>query len=592
MERIGIFLCHCSLSPLILSATDQIRDVVSTLPGVVHAESCPDLCLDPGQSLVKSVVVGKKLDGVVLASYSPSLHERAFREAISSAGLGKDRGRLVDLRPHGKQETTVDGTINIDKAAERISGAVKELRDGKPSSIITVPVTKRALVIGGGIAGIQAALDIADAGYQVLLVEKSPSIGGHMAQYSEVFPTLDCPQCILTPKMVEVGQHPNIILLTYAEVQQVSGTAGNFRVRIMQKARKVNTDICTGCGICWQKCPENVPSEYEAGIAERKAIYIPFPQAVPAKAVIDTEHCRYIRYQQFIENKEEGKKPPQCRICEQLCPPGAIDWEQQPEILTEEVGAIVVATGFDLMPLERIPEYAEDPDVIDGIQFERILAPNGPTAGVPFKPSNMEIPGEVVFVSCAGSRDPEHGVSHCSRVCCMYLAKQALLYREAVPDGKAYVFYIDTRTTGKRYEEFLQRVVDEGTQYIRGKVSRIFRNGEKLVVMGADTLSGRQVEVSCDLVVLGMAILPSPGIEDLAGKLGIDVNMYGFIMEDHPKLSPLETTRPGIYLAGTAQGPKDIPDSVAQGSGAAAKVLALFSHDNITSELLPVIHNG
>ena len=592
MERIGVFLCHCSLSPLVLSATDQLRGIASTLPGVIHAESCPDLCLDPGLSLVKSLVTEKKLDGVVLASCSPSLHKRTFREAMSSAGLERDRSRLVDLRPHGKRETTVEGTISIDEAAERISGAVKELRDGKPSSIVTVPVTKRALVIGGGIAGIQAALDIADAGYQVLLVEKSPSIGGHMAQYSEVFPTLDCPQCILTPKMVEVGQHPNIILLTYAEVQQISGTAGNFRVRIMQKARKVNTDICTGCGICWQKCPENVPSEYESGVAERKAIYIPFPQAVPAKAVIDTEHCRYIRYQQFIENKEEGKKPPQCRICERLCPAGAIDWEQQSEILTEEVGAIVVATGFELMPMERIPEYAEDPDVIDGIQFERILAPNGPTAGEPFKPSDRETPREVVFVSCAGSRDPERGVSHCSRVCCMYLAKQALLYREAVPDGKAYVFYIDTRTTGKRYEEFLQRVVDEGTQYIRGKVSRIFRNGEKLVVMGADTLSGRQVEVSCDLVVLGMAILPSPGIEDLAGKLGIDVNMYGFIMENHPKLNPLETTRPGIFLAGAAQGPKDIPDSVAQGSGAAAKVLSLFSHDNMTSELLPVTNNG
>jgi heterodisulfide reductase subunit A len=592
MERIGIFICHCSLSPLILSATEQLRGIVSTLPGVVHAGSYSDLCLDPGLLLVKSVVLEKKLDGVVMASCSAPLYERAFRGAMSSVGLGEERSRLVDLRPHGKQEKTVKNTINIDEALGRISGAVKELRDGKPPSIGTVPVTKRALVIGGGIAGIQASLDIADAGYQVLLVERSPSIGGHMAQYSEVFPTLDCPQCILTPKMVEVGQHPNITLLTYAEVQQVSGTAGNFRVRILRKARKVNTDICTGCGVCWQKCPEKVLSEYEAGVAERKAIYIPFPQAVPAKAVIDTEHCRYIRYQQFIENREEGKKPPQCRICEKLCPAGAIDWEQQSVALTEEVGAIVVATGFDLMPVERIPEYDEDPDVIDGIQFERILAPNGPTAGAPFKPSDMKTPGEVVFVSCAGSRDPEHGVSYCSRVCCMYLAKQALLYREAVPDGKAYVFYIDTRTTGKRYEEFLQRVVDEGTHYIRGKVSRIFREGEKLVVMGADTLSGRQVKVSCDLVVLGMAILPSPGIEELAGKLGIDINMYGFITENHPKLSPLETTCPGIFLAGAAQGPKDIPDSVAQGSGAAAKVLSLFSHNNMTVGLLPVTHNG
>ncbi len=440
-----------------------------------------------------------------------------------------------------------------------------------------IPLTGRALVIGGGVAGIQAALDIADAGIEVILVEKTPSIGGHMIQYAEVFPTLDCPQCILAPKMVDAGQHPNIKLVTSAEVTRVSGEAGNFEVEILQQARKVDHVACTGCGICWQKCPEKLPSEYEAGTAERSAVYIPFAQAIPAKPVIDTEHCRYIRHLAWVEGETPGKRPPQCRICERLCPASAIDWEEQPHVLTERVGAIVVATGFELMPVEDLPEYARDPDVVTGIQFERMLSPGGPSAGVVTRPSNGETPREVVFVSCAGSRDPEHGVAYCSRVCCMYLAKQALLYRHAVGKGQAHVFYIDTRATGKGYEEFLQRTLDEGAIYLRGKVSRIYRRGDRLVVQGVDTLSGRQVTVECDLVVLGMAMLPSPGTAELATRLGIDVGVEGFVTEDHAKLRPLETTRPGIFVAGTAQGPKDVPDSVAGGSGAAGRVITLLS---------------
>ncbi len=441
---------------------------------------------------------------------------------------------------------------------------------------VKAPV-RRALVIGGGVAGIQAALDVADAGYEVVLVEKSPSIGGHMIQYAEVFPTLDCPQCILTPRMVEIAHHPRIKLLTSAEVQSVAGEVGAFRVQVLRQARRVNHDLCNGCGICWQKCPESVPSEFEAGVGERKAIYIPFAQAVPAKPVIDAAHCRYIRYQEFISSGAEGKKPPQCRICERLCPRQAIDWEDQPELISEDVGAIIVATGFDLMPVSRLPEYADDPDVVDGIKFERMLSPGGPTAGAVRRPSDGRVPREVVFVSCAGSRDPEHGVPYCSRVCCMYLAKQAMLYRHAVPTGTAHVFYIDTRTTGKGYEEFLQRAVSEGARYWRGKVSRVYRDGDHLVVQGADTLTGRQVEVMADMVVLGMAMLPGNGSTDLAARLGIATDEHGFITPRHPRTAPVETTRPGIFVAGTAQGPRDIPDSVAHGSAAAAHVLALFA---------------
>jgi heterodisulfide reductase subunit A len=449
-------------------------------------------------------------------------------------------------------------------------------------------LVKRALVIGGGIAGIQASLDIADAGYEVILVERSPSIGGHMVQYAEVFPTLDCPQCITTPRMVEIAQHPNIRLMTYAEVQKVSGSAGNFTVEILQKARKVDMKKCTGCGTCWQKCPEKVVSEFNAGVSKRTAVYIPFPQAVPAKPVIDIENCRYTKYKEFMAGSREGKKPPECRICEKLCPVGAVDWEQQDEVITERVGAIVVATGFDLMPQSNIPEYDRDADVLNGIQFERLLAPSGPTAGVVTRPSDGKIPKEVVFVSCCGSRDPEHGVSYCSRVCCMYLAKQALLYKHAVLDGQAYIFYIDTRSTGKGYEEFIQRVVGEGALYLRGKVSKIFREGEKIRVYGADTLSGKRVEIAADMVVLAMAVMPSEGTKKLLNKLGVGADDTGFILESHSKFRPLETGVEGIFVAGMAQGPKDIPDSVAQGSGAASKVLRLFARGARSKEAVGV----
>jgi len=432
---------------------------------------------------------------------------------------------------------------------------------------IETPVTRKALVIGGGVAGIQAALDIADAGYEVFLVEKSPSIGGHMIQYSEVFPTLDCPQCILTPKMVEVGQHPGIRLLTYSEIEKVSGKIGNFTVRIKKKAAYVDWDKCNGCGLCQVKCATTAPAEFERWLpfGRRKAIYIPFGQAVPNKPVIDRQSCRF-----FTKGK--------CQLCQLVCPTGAINF-QQPDTFTEiTVGAIIVATGFELYPKENIPEYASDADVVDGIEFERILCPGGPTAGTVVRPSDRKTPEEVVFISCVGSRDPEHGVPYCSRVCCMYLAKMAMLYKHAVPDGQAYIFYMDVRSTGKGYEEFVQRAVEEdGVRYLRGRVSRVFREGEKLSVWGVDTLSGKNIDISCDLVVLGLAMVPNPAGKELAQKLGIATDEYGFITEVHPKMSPLETSVPGIYMAGTAQGPRDIPDSVAQASGAASKALTLFS---------------
>lgn len=428
---------------------------------------------------------------------------------------------------------------------------------------------KRAMVIGGGISGIQAALDIADSGYEVVLVERLPSIGGHMAQLSDTFPTLDCSQCILTPRTVEVGHHQRIKLATYSEVEEVRGHLGHFTVKVRRKPAYVDWERCTGCGLCQEKCPWWVTSDFERGMGKRKVIYTLSPQAVPNKPVIDREHCVYFQ--------KEGR----CGACAQLCPVEAIDFQQKEELWEEEVGAIVVATGYDLYPMERLSEYGGGryPDIIDSLQFERLLSASGPTDGEIRRPSDRAIPKEVVFVQCAGSRDPERGVAYCSQICCMYTAKQALLYKNKVHKGQAYIFYIDIRAGGKGYEEFVERAIEEGVLYLRGKVSKIFPQNGKVMVWGADTLSGKKVELAADLVVLATAVLPSQGTWDLKEKLGIEIGDSGFYEEAHPHLSPVESGIPGIYLAGAGQGPKDIPESVAQGSAAAAKVLTLFASE-------------
>lgn len=469
-------------------------------------------------------------------------------------------------------------------------------------------MTGRALIIGAGIAGIQAALDIANSGYEVVLVEREPSIGGHMAQLSETFPTLDCSQCIMTPRTVEVGHHEKIRLYTYSEVEAVSrtdgnGGAGGFTARIRRRAAYVNWDLCTGCGVCQEKCPFKVESEFERGIGRRKVIYTLSPQAVPNKPVIDAANCRYLQGKWDMAagrapavDKKGNPAQPKCGACARFCPTGAIDWEQEDHVFEEQVDAILVATGYDLLPLARLPEYGggELADVIDGLAFERLLAASGPTAGRPLRPSDGRQPLEVVFVQCSGSRDPERGAAHCSKICCMYTAKQAILYKHRVPQGQAYVFYIDLRAGGKGYEEFLNRAQEEdGVIYLRGKVSRLFREGEKVIVKGADTLSGRAVEIAADLVVLATAALPRAGSRQLAGLLGLELpgaelpgaELPGQEPPDGPaaffnardeELEPVVSPEAGIFLAGAALGPKDIPETVAQASAAAAKVLALF----------------
>ena len=426
---------------------------------------------------------------------------------------------------------------------------------------------KKAMVIGGGIAGISASIDIGNAGYDVVLVEKLPSIGGRMLQLSETFPTLDCAQCTLTPKTVETGQHPHIKLLTYSEVDQVEGKAGDFTVSVRRRAAYVDWEKFTGCGLCQEKCPSKKPSEFDRAMGLGKAIYTLSPQAVPNKPVINPSNCRY-----FLEKK--------CRVCEKVCPVGAIDYEQQDRLVEEKVGAIVAAVGFDLLPMEMFGEYGYGavPDVIDGLAFERLNSASGPTTGAIKRPSDGKVPKEVVFIQCTGSRDPERYMPYCSRVCCMYTAKHARLYKHKVHDGQVYIFYMDIRSTGKGYEEFIQQgMEEEGILYLRGRVSRIFRDDGKVVIWGVDTLTGKKVEVSADMVVLATAIIPQAEAKGLAQKLGVNTDEYGFFTEAERKLRPVETNREGIYLAGCAQGPKDIADAVAHANGAASKVQALFA---------------
>jgi heterodisulfide reductase subunit A len=397
-----------------------------------------------------------------------------------------------------------------------------------------------------------------------------------MARLSETFPTLDCSQCILTPRMVEVAAHPNVTLMTYTEVTAVNGFVGNFEVTLRQKARYVDPAKCTGCGTCYQKCPaRKIPNEFDARLGNRTAIYTPFPQAVPNKPVIDAEHCLMLT---------KGK----CGACKKNCPRDAVNFEDTDREVKVKVGAIVLATGFELWDHSAYGEFGGGKltDVIDGFQFERLASASGPTNGEIRRPSDGQVPKTVVFIQCCGSRDEKRGKAYCSKICCMYTAKHAILYRHKVHDGRAVVFYMDVRAGGKGYDEFVRRAIEtDGAEYIRGRVSRIYRRTDgKLIVKGADTLAGRPVTIEADLVVLADAIVPRQGAEALAQMVGIAYDTNGFYSEAHPKLRPVETATAGVFLAGACQSPKDIPDSVAQASAAAAKVLGLFSKPELERE--------
>jgi heterodisulfide reductase subunit A len=547
-----------------------VAEKLAAHPGVDHAEDYVYMCSDPGQKKVIESIKEKKLDNIVVACCSPNLHESTFRNAAKEAGINEFQCEIANIREQCSW-------VHKDKPkatakAERITkSAVERVKKNQSLEPFSIPVTRRALVIGGGIAGIQAALDMANSGYEVVLVERSPSIGGHMIQLSETFPTLDCSQCILTPKMVEASKHSKIKVMTYSEVKGISGYVGNFKVKIHKKATYVDPDKCTLCDECVRVCPVVVPNEFDIGLTGRKAIYIPFPQAVPATYTLDYENC-------------PGLVPIACGKCADVCDPDAIDYDMRDEIIEEEVGVIVMATGYDLYDKENMAEYGygKYPDVLDGLQFERMLSASGPTQGKVMRPSDHKEPKEVVFIQCSGSRDPEMHCAYCSKICCMYTAKHAMLYKHKVHDGQAYIFYIDIRSGGKNYEEFVHRTTEEdGVLYLRGKVSKIFQDGEKIKVWGVDTLSGKHIEIDADMVVLAQAMRPSDGAQELAKTMKVAVDKDGFLAEAHPKLKPVESVTSGIFYAGAAQAPKDIPEAVAQASGAAAKAIVILSQDQL-----------
>lgn len=575
MKKTGVFICHCGSNIAGMIDVEEVTDKISKYPGVTYADNYVYMCSDPGQKRIEKAIREEKLDSVVVACCSPTLHEVTFRTTCKFAGLNPYQCEIANIR---EQCSWVheDKKKASEKAIKIIKTMINKVNHNESLEPISIPITRRALVIGGGIAGIQAALDIANAGYEVLLVEKNPSIGGHMIQLSETFPTLDCSQCILTPKMVEVSRHPKIRLLTYSELQEITGYVGNFNVKVLKKPRYVIEDKCTLCNKCVDVCPIATASEYDRNLAARKAIYLPFPQAIPATYTIDISKC-------------PGFFPIACGKCAEVCEPKAIDFDMQPEIIEEKVGAVVVATGYDLYSLENIPEYGlgKDEDIMDGLQFERLLSATGPTGGEIRRLSDNRVPKRVVFVSCVGSRDTEHHLPYCSKICCMYGAKHAMLYKHKVPDGEAIVFYIDVRAGGKGYEEFVTRAQKEDeVTYIRGKVSKIVRDNGRLVVMGSDTIIGKQIEVECDLVVLMLAMVPNKDIKDFLSKLKIAADENGFLSEAHPKLRPVESISAGFFVAGASQAPKDIPEAVAQASGAASKVTDLFSSSELKHEPL------
>ena len=574
MQRIGVFVCHCGTNIAATVDVEKVVEAVKNEPGVVHAEDYQYMCSEAGQSKIQEAIKEKHLTGVVVCSCSPRMHENTFRKAVEKAGLNPYMLEIANIREHcswihkNREEAT-------EKAIILARAAVAKVHLNAPLQPGESKVVKRALVIGGGIAGIQTALDIADAGYEVDIVEKTPSIGGRMSQLDKTFPTLDCSACILTPKMVEASAHERINLYTYSEVEKVSGFVGDFKVDIRKKARSVDMSKCTGCGVCSQKCPsKKTPSEFNRGLGTRSAIYTPFAQAIPNVPVIDREHC--IKFQ-------TGK----CGLCAKVCAAGAIDYTQEDEIITREYGAIVVATGFDMIKLDKFGEYSYDtcPDVITSLEFERLTNAAGPTKGHLERLSDHKAPKSVTFIQCVGSRDTTcRGKSYCSKICCMYTAKHAMLIRDKYPDVQVNVFYIDVRTPGKNFDECYRRAVEEyGVNYIKGQVGKVAEVDGHLRVQAVDLIDNRRIMLDTDLVVLAAAIEPDPSVRKLATMLTASIDTNNFLTEAHPKLRPVESPTAGIFLSGVCQGPKDIPETVSQAGAAAAKVIGLLAKDKLVT---------
>jgi heterodisulfide reductase subunit A len=579
-EKIGVYVCHCGTNIAGIVNVEEVTQWAGSRlkeRGVVIARDYKFMCSSLGQELIEKDIKELGLTRVVVAACSPHLHERTFRTACERAGLNPYLSELVSIREQVSWVHT-DKIAATAKAKAVLSGGVERVIHNEPLEPLKVPIHPDSLVVGGGIAGIQAALELADGGNHVYLVEREPSIGGHMAQFDKTFPTLDCSACILTPRMVQAGNHPNITLLTWSEVTKVDGYVGNFEVVIKKKARYVNTELCTGCGICVEKCPMKVVDDvFEAGMAKRKVIYTPFPQAVPNFPVLDAPNCTFF---------QKGT----CKACEKFCPTNAIDFNQKDEDITVKVGNIVLATGYDLFNPRRIPQYGYGrlENIITSLEFERLCNASGPTGGNIVLKDGVTPPKTVGIVHCVGSRDQNYN-GYCSAICCMQSIKFAHLVHERT-GAEIYNFYIDIRTPGKSYEEFYQRVLDEGTHFVRGKVAEVTdvaRSPEeegKLIIQVEDTLIGKQRRIPVDMVILSAGLEPRYDAKETGKLFGIACSADGWYIERHPKLDPIATMTEGVYIAGCVQGPKDIPATVAQGAAAAARIQGKIQQGEITLE--------
>jgi len=569
--RVGVYICHCGINIAAKVEVSEVVEFAAKLPHVAVARDYKFMCSDPGQELIQEDIKKLGLNRIVVASCSPLMHEETFRWAVAKAGLNPFYFQMANIREHVSW-VTPDKPEATEKAKALVAGAVRRVVFHQALERQKVPVNPDIVVVGGGISGIQAALTMANAGKKVYLIEREPTIGGQMARFDKTFPTLDCAACILTPKMSQVRSHSNITLLSYSEVAEVEGYVGNFKVKVRRKPRYVKEDLCVGCMDCVEACvfkEGKFADEFNLGLSKRKPVYMPFPQATPSVVLIDPDSCLHFRTGKCKQN------------CKQACQREAIDFEQKEEIIEIPAGAIVLTTGFKPFDPTRLPEYGygKFPNVFTSLEVERLVNASGPSGGEIVLRDGKTKPKSVGIVHCVGSRD-EKSNRYCSRVCCMYSLKLAHLVKERT-GAEVYNFYIDMRTPGKGYEEFYDKLLKEGVNFIRGKVAEVTdwavadKEEGKLVIRAEDTMVGFVRRVPVDMVILSVGLEPQADAEEVRRLFNISCSGEGWFLERHPKLAPVSTFTDGIFIAGACQGPKDIPDSVAQAGAAAAEALAL-----------------
>jgi heterodisulfide reductase subunit A len=578
--RIGFYACHCGTNIASMVDVERVVKYTAALPNVVVSRTYKYMCSDPGQDLIQQDVRENQLNRVVVAACSPLLHERTFRNATAKAGISPYYFQMVNIREHGAWVHT-DREEVTRKAIALVRAAIRRVPHHKPLEVKKVPIHPATLVVGGGIAGIHAALTLAEGGQKVYLVEREPTIGGHMAKFDKTFPTLDCAACILTPKMSTVRTHPNITLWSYSEVAKVEGFVGNFKVTVRRKPRYIVEDLCTGCQECVDACVYRLPTfpdEFNLGLGKRKPVFLPFPQAVPPIVMLDDQTCRHFTH-------PNGCKQPCVKACGDR---KAIDLDQKEELIVITVGAVIVTTGFQIFDAKRMPYYGYGtyPNVYNALEVERLVNSSGPTGGE-IVMRNGKTPKSVGIIHCIGSRD-ENTNRWCSRVCCLYSLKLAHLLKERT-NAEVYNFYIDMRTPGKSMEEFYNRIAAEGMHLVRGKVADVYPDPDdgdsgRLILQAEDTLLGRVLKFPVDMVVLSVGLEPNTDAQDVRRMLNMSCGDEGFFLERHPKLAPVSTFTDGIFLAGCCQGPKDIPDTVAQAGAAAAEAYSLICRGHIELE--------